>query len=89
MTRILLTIAAIVVAAPALADEARPKPVGDVPLFHEEAAAAGIDYAGLCEAILASARLHSGIARSEPVPASAPRAAQEERELRLVKRAAG
>ncbi|MGO8998334.1 MAG: D-alanine--D-alanine ligase [Polyangiaceae bacterium] len=58
-------------------------------LLPKIAAAAGIDYAGLCEAILASARLHSGIARSEPVPARAPRAAQEERELRLVKRAAG
>jgi D-alanine-D-alanine ligase len=58
-------------------------------LLPKIAAAAGIDYAALCEAILASARLHSGIVRSQPAPASAPRVAPEERELRLVKRAAG
>jgi D-alanine-D-alanine ligase len=58
-------------------------------LLPKIAAAAGIDYAGLCEAILASAKLHSGMARSEPLPASARMAAPEERELRLVKRAAG
>jgi D-alanine-D-alanine ligase len=54
-------------------------------LLPKIAAAAGIDYAALCEAILASARLHSGIVRSRPAPASKPRVAPEERELRLVK----
>jgi len=29
--------------APGLADEARPKPLGDVPIFHEEAQAAGVN----------------------------------------------
>jgi D-alanine-D-alanine ligase len=71
-----------------------------VSLLPKIAAAAGIDYAALCEAILASARLHSGIARTESVPASAPRVASEgalgggrptstEREPLLAKRAAG
>jgi D-alanine-D-alanine ligase len=60
-------------------------------LLPKIAAAAGIDYASLCEAILASAKLHSGMARSEPVPASARVTATEEleTELRLVKRAVG
>ncbi len=39
-------------------------------LLPKIASAAGIDYAGLCEAILASAKLHSGIARSDVAPAS-------------------
>ena len=43
MTRSVLAIAAIALAAPAFAADAPVKPVGDVPLFHEEAAAAGID----------------------------------------------
>ncbi|MBV8662968.1 MAG: CRTAC1 family protein, partial [Hyphomicrobiales bacterium] len=34
---------ALVCAAPALADDARPKPLGDVPIFHEEAQAAGVN----------------------------------------------
>jgi D-alanine-D-alanine ligase len=53
-------------------------------LLPKIALAAGIDYAGLCEAILEGARLHSGIARSEPAPATS-RVAFEARELRLVK----
>ncbi len=57
-------------------------------LLPKIAAAAGIDYPALCEAILASAKLHSGIVRSQPAP-SQPRVAAEERELRLVKRAVG
>jgi D-alanine-D-alanine ligase len=52
-------------------------------LLPKIAAAAGIGYAALCEAILDEARLHSGIARPS-APASG-RAA--ERELRLVKTA--
>ena len=57
-------------------------------LLPKIAAAAGLDYAALCEAILDGARLHAGIARDEPVAASG-RKASEERELRLVKRAVG
>ena len=53
-------------------------------LLPKIAAAAGLDYAGLCEAILDGAKLHSGIPRSEPVPA-ASRVQFEERELRLIK----
>ena len=53
-------------------------------LLPKIAAAAGLDYAGLCEAILEGATLHAGIARSEPVPASS-RVKFEERELRLIK----
>jgi D-alanine-D-alanine ligase len=56
-------------------------------LLPKIAAAAGIDYAGLCEAILDGARLHAGIAKSTPAPVSS-RVSFEERELRLVKRAA-
>jgi len=53
-------------------------------LLPKIAAAAGLDYAALCEAILEGATLHSGIARSQPVPASS-RVKFEERELRLIK----
>jgi D-alanine-D-alanine ligase len=56
-------------------------------LLPKIAGAAGIDYAQLCEAILDGARLHSGIARAPKAPASS-RVGFEERELRLVKRAA-
>jgi D-alanine-D-alanine ligase len=53
-------------------------------LLPKIAAAAGLDYAALCEAILEGATLHSGIARSQPAPVSS-RVKFEERELRLIK----
>jgi D-alanine-D-alanine ligase len=57
-------------------------------LLPKIADAAGIDYASLCEAILESARLHAGIPSSESIPRTS-RVTYEERELRLVKAAAG
>jgi D-alanine-D-alanine ligase len=55
-------------------------------LLPKIAQAAGIDYPGLCEAILDGAKLSSGMARSQPAQTS--RVVFEERELRLVKQAA-
>jgi D-alanine-D-alanine ligase len=54
-------------------------------LLPKIAAAAGIDYAGLCEAILDGARLHAGVVRSSPAPATSR--VFGEPELRLVKTA--
>src|SRR6476646_748839 len=56
-------------------------------LLPKIAAAAGIDYPSLCEAILDGARLHAGMSRREPTPA-ASRVAFDDRELRLVKQRA-
>jgi D-alanine-D-alanine ligase len=58
-------------------------------LLPKIAAAAGIEYGALCEAILDGARLHSGIT-AEPATPEAPRTSgvtYEGRDLRLVKRA--
>ncbi len=54
-------------------------------LLPKIAAAAGIDYAGLCEVILDGARLHAGVVRSSPAPATSR--VFGEPELRLVKTA--
>jgi D-alanine-D-alanine ligase len=60
-------------------------------LLPKIAAAAGIDYASLCEAILDSARLHALIVPAAPdrdeAAARASRVVYEERDLRLVKAA--
>lgn len=58
-------------------------------LLPKIAAAAGIEYGALCEAILDGAKLHAGIA-AEPVTPEAPRTSHvtyEPRDLRLVKQA--
>jgi D-alanine-D-alanine ligase len=55
-------------------------------LLPKIASAAGIEYATLCETILAGARLHSGIRRAE-APIRSSHVTFEERDLRLVKRA--
>jgi hypothetical protein len=57
------------------------------------AAGVGIDYASLCEAILSGARLYSGIPQrgvqdGDREAPNASRVSFEDRELRLVKRAA-
>jgi D-alanine-D-alanine ligase len=61
-------------------------------LLPKIAAAAGIDYPSLCEAILEGAKLHAGMARREASTAAggaSSRVAFDERDLRLVTRAAG
>jgi D-alanine-D-alanine ligase len=60
-------------------------------LLPKIAAHAGIDYAALCEAILAGARLHAGIPGGKAAPDSARTSGVEfdENDLALVKRAAG
>jgi D-alanine-D-alanine ligase len=66
-------------------------------LLPKIAAAAGIDYPGLCEAILEGARLHAGLPQGERAAASQRRAPQrsqvemeaDEESVPLVRRAAG
>jgi len=66
-------------------------------LLPKIAAAAGIDYPGLCEAILDGARLHAGLPQTQRAAASQRRAPQrsqveveaDEESVPLVRRAAG